>query len=134
MLKYLLSILLFVSVEVASAQKPILGYTIEQIKTYNRMEFGTTRWDAYIKNDLYILETYLPALEMGTLYFFRMQDDVNIMCGHTTTNKISASLVFDKIKESTIRIGEGKYYYSNDGITVKCSYSDGAYIFLFYRD
>jgi len=87
MLKYLLSILLFVSVEVASAQKPILGYTIEQIKTYNRMEFGTTRWNAYIKNDLYILETYLPALEMGTLYFFRMQDDVNIMCGHTTTNK-----------------------------------------------
>jgi hypothetical protein len=134
MLKYLLSILLFTSAGVASAQKPILGYTIEQIKTYNRMEFGTTQWDNYIKNDFYVLETYLPQLEVGTLYFFRLNGDINIMCGHTTKNRVSASLIFDKIKEATINIGNGEYYNPNDGITVKCNYSDGVYTFLFYRD
>jgi hypothetical protein len=56
------------------------------------------------------------------------------MCGHTTKNRVSASLVFDKIKEATIDIGDDKYYYPNDDITVKCNYSDGVYTFLFYRD
>ncbi len=134
MLKYLLSILLFTSVGVASAQKPIVGYTIDQIKTYNRMEFGTTQWNAYVKNDFYVLETYLSQLEVSTLYFFRLNEDINIMCGHTTKNRVSASLVFDKIKEATIDIGDDKYYYPNDDITVKCNYSDGVYTFLFYRD
>lgn len=132
MKKYLLILLIFIS-NFSLAQKPIIGQTEQFIKNYNSLEFGTTDYISYTKENLYILQTEIEYLELKTSYFFRIGEKKNIMCGHATTKKITAEAIFEEIMSNSTYIGGKTFRNTTKGVDVDIDFDGDVYTFLFYR-
>lgn len=132
-MKNFLIILLLLLCNLSFAQKPIVGFTEDEIITYNRMEFGTSNFKRSIKGDFYVLETKYESLELITLYFFRPGYEKNILCGHSTINNITARIILQEIRSNSTYLGNNSYRDYRTGLDMDYSYSDGVHSFLFYK-
>lgn len=132
-MKNFLIILLLLLCNLSFAQKPIVGFTEDEIITYNRMEFGTSNFKRSMEKGFYVLETKYESLELITLYFFRPGHEQNIMCGHSTQNNNTARIILQEIRSNSTYLGKGSYRDYRTGLDVDYSYSEGAHLFLFYK-
>ena len=103
----------------AFSQKPLVGYTIEDIRDYNRIEFGTLSWKYDATNEFFTMKTTLPELEITTVYYFRLNDLTNIMCAHGTQNNVTAAMLALEIVKSMVKVSDKKFYDPGTGLYVE---------------
>jgi hypothetical protein len=133
-MKYLLLLLLFIGGN-AAAQKPMVGYTIEQIKSYNQVEFGTHFWEYRNVPEFIVLSTNVESAEIQTFYYFRHGEDKNVMCAHATKNNITARLLAESVAENSVWVSTNKFYNKKSGLVTEYEYLEsGIHSFLFYQE
>lgn len=103
----------------AFSQKPLVGYTIEDIRDYNRIEFGTLSWKYEATDKFFTMKTTLPELEITTVYYFRLNDLSNIMCAHGTQNNVTAAMLALEIVKSMVKVSDKKFYDPDTGLYVE---------------
>ena len=115
---FVTAIFFFVLSEVFS-QKPMIGHTIEDIKDYNRIEFGTSSWEYNVNQNFFTMKTTLPELEITTIYYFRLNELTNVICAHGTQNHVTAAIMALEIVKSMVKVSDKKFYDPDTGLYVE---------------
>lgn len=116
-MKKLLIILLMLLSSTAFAQKPMVGFTVTEIKERNRLEFGTTNWKRLNQSDYWVIYTVDPNFDLMTMYFFKWGGTENIMCAQSTKSDDIAREMLTRIIETHHNLGDN-HYKNNNGIVV----------------
>ena len=116
-MKKLLIILFVLLSSTAFAQKPMVGFTVTEIKERNRLEFGTTNWERLnqIQDEYYIQSK--NQIDLMTMYFFKWGGTENIMCAQSTKSDDVAREMLTRIIETHHNLGDN-HYENNNGIVV----------------
>jgi len=122
--------LMFLSL-VSYSQKPMVGFNESDIKTYNRINFGTQSWDKDFKSDFWYLYTTNPNFNLGSFYFFKYGETKNSLFIHSTNDKDVASRIVKNLREDHMFIGNNKYFNKENGLTVHCVYHEENEMFTF---
>ena len=92
------------------SQKPMVGYTIEDIKDYNRIQFGTLSWEYDLTEEFFTMKTFHPEIEVVTVYYFPLKGLKNIMCAHGTKNNATGAMIALEIVKTMVRVSDKKFY------------------------
>ena len=84
MKKLLITLFVLLS-STAFAQKPMVGFTVTEIKERNRLEFGTTNWERLNQSDYWTIYTVHPKFDLMTMYFLSGVE-LKILCAPNQPN------------------------------------------------
>ena len=132
MKKLIATLTLMVITTICSAQKPMVGFTEDEIKAVNRIEFSTLNWETTYEKDIWLLLTKNERFNLVSVYTFTYGNPSNVMFTHATQKGEVALVFLDKIKETYIQIANNKFYHIESKMTVECSYDKEKNIFTFH--
>jgi hypothetical protein len=132
-MKKLLTLLLLTLSSVAFAQKPMVGFTITEIKERNRIEFKTTNWERINMEKYWCIYTIHPNYDLMSMYFFEWGKSSNVMCTQTTKSDEVARAMLRRIIDTHHNLGENKYL-NESGVLVDYSWQEDlkAHRFMYY--
>ena len=128
----LLTLLCLVSL-VSLAQKPMVNFTVTEIKERNRLEFGTTQWERINMEEYWCIYTVHSEYDFMAMYFFKWGQTTNDMCTQTTKSDDIARDMFARIIKTHHNLGDNKYL-SQSGILVDYTYEEdlSSHRFMYY--
>ena len=129
-LLFMISLISFV----AFGQKPMVGFTVTEIKQRNRLEFGTTQWERINMDEYWTIYTTHPEVDLMSMYFFRWGQTKNVMCSQTTKSDNVAREMLSQIIDTYHNLGENRYLNDN-GLVVHYKYEKdlGAHQFMYFN-
>jgi len=118
----------------AYGQKPMVGFTITEIKQRNRLEFGTTEWERINTDEYWTIYTNHPKFDLMSMYFFKWGDVKNIMCTQTTKSENVAREMLSRIIDTHHNLGENTFL-SESGLIVQYKYENElrAHRFMYFN-
>jgi hypothetical protein len=133
-MKKLLTLLLMLTTFSVVAQKPMVDFTVTEIKERNRLEFGTTQWERINMEEYWCIYTVHPEYDFMSMYFFKWGQTRNVMCTQSTKSDDIAREMFRKIIETHHNLGDNKYLAAN-GLLVDYAYQDdiSTHRFMYYN-
>lgn len=120
-MKQLLIILLVLLSSMSFAQKPMVGFTQEEIKHRNRLEFKITEWDVIRQDEYWVMYTASPYLDLTTFYFFRYGGTKNFLASHSTKDDDVAVRLYHSIMKSHHHLGDNKFLNKENNLI--CEYN-----------
>lgn len=117
MKKLLITLFVLLS-STAFAQKPMVGFTVTEIKERNRLEFGTINWERLNQSEYWVIYTVDPNFDFMTMYFFKWGGTENIMCTQATKSDDIARAMLTRIIETHDNLGDNSYK-NNNGLVVQ---------------
>ena len=117
MKKLLITLFVLLS-STAFAQKPMVGFTVTEIKERNRLEFGTINWERLNQAEYWVIYTVHPKFDLMTMYFFKWGGTENIMCTQATKSDDIARAMLTRIIETHHNLGDNSYK-NNNGLVVQ---------------
>jgi|APGre2960657404_1045060.scaffolds.fasta_scaffold04041_8 hypothetical protein len=122
--------LMFLSL-VSYSQKPMVGFTESDIKSYNNIKFGTNKWEKKFESDFWYVCTVNPDYDLVSFYYFKYGETKNTLFVNATNDRDIASEIVKKLREDHIFLGNNKYFNKENGLTVHCIYHDEKEVFTF---
>ncbi len=122
MKKLITTLMLMGITTICLAQKPMVGFTEDEIKTYNKIEFSTASWDKTYESEIWCLWTKHTSFDLMSFYVFKYGETKNVMFTNATQDDEMALLILDQVRENSVYKGDNKYYDKKTGLTVECKY------------
>jgi hypothetical protein len=133
-MKKLLIILCVLFSSTLFAQKPMVGFTQEEIKHRNRLEFKITEWDVIRQDEYWVMYTVSPYLNMTTFYFFRYGGTKNFLASHSTQDDDVAVRLYQSVMKSHHHLGDNKFLSKENNLI--CQYNfykeTGSHSFIYF--
>jgi hypothetical protein len=132
--KFLLAFSFFLVPYLSFGQKPMVSFTVTEIKERNRLEFGTTEWEIVKGDEYWTLYCHHPDFDLMTMYFFQWGSTKNIMCTHTSKSDEVARVILNEIIKTHHNLGDNKYLNDN-GVLVHYRWEEDlkAHQFMYYN-
>jgi len=131
-MKKLFTFLFLMIISIVSyGQKPMVGFTEDDIKTYNRIQNETFFWDKIYESNIWCLWTKHQTLDLMSFYVFEYGKNKNTMFVNATKDDELALIILDKIREDCVFLGNDRYFNKDNGLTVKCEYNQSEKSFMF---
>ena len=71
MKKLITTLMLMGITTICLAQKPMVGFTEDEIKTYNKIQFSTVYWDKTYESEIWCLWTKHTSFDLMSFYVFK---------------------------------------------------------------
>jgi hypothetical protein len=131
MKKLITTLMLMGITTICLAQKPMVGFTENEIKTYNKIEFSTASWDKTYESEIWCLWTKHTSFDLMSFYVFKYGETKNVMFTNATQDDEMALLILNQVRENSVYMGDNKFYDKKTGLTVECKYDKNKNIFMF---
>ena len=133
-MKKLLIILCVLFSSTLFAQKPMVGFTQEEIKHRNRLEFKITEWDVIKQDEYWTMYTVSPYLDMTTFYFFRYGGTENFLASHATKDDDVAVRLYQSIMKSHHHLGNNKFLSKESNLLCEYNFDKktGSHSFIYF--
>jgi len=132
MKKFILTILLSLTTFVVFGQKPMVSFTVPEIKERNRMQFGTTEWETIQQKDYWVI--YTVRHELMSMYFFKWGEIKNFMCTQATNSDELAREMYGIIINTYHNLGDNKFLHKENNLLVQYKYDEDlkSHSFLYF--
>ena len=128
MKKLILLIMLALSSLTTLAQKPLVGFTEEAIRTINKKEFPSVRFTREYQKDIWFIVSHLK--EIKTFYFFEYGNQESVLCIQYVYDYDLAEALYVQIATKHKQINPKLFYEESTGYYIEIERNeDGNFLF-----
>lgn len=111
------------------SQKPMIGYTKEDIININLREFGIYNYKIETLEDNKVWIMYSEHATHSSVYYFEFNNNRNILFSHFIKDLEFADIIYENIKMNCTRLGD-LFFLDKNGLYIYIGYTNsGQYTF-----